>query len=612
MDWWLAAAAAILACGLTLSPVTVASLAALTLIVVCAARGLSGRERTAVLVILSLAIVLRVAAVAALFVSTHPGHLVSFSFDGDGWYMKQRSLWIRNVWLGIPIASPDLRMAFEPYGWTSYIYVLAYLQYWLNPAPYAVHLFNVCCFVAAAALLHRIVRRSYGPTPALIALTVSLFWPTQFMWSVSALKESMYLLLLTAVVYAFLLVARDSRVIRRIAGVVVIVAAAIALNTVRAGAIFITASSFALALAGAFVTRRAYLLVASIVAVAFISFYALTGPPIQTRGIGATALSQLRYAAGIHIGNVRTTGHGYKLIDQRFYSGDSIETMTWDEAKRFVMRAIYSFVAVPLPWELSSRPELLVLPEQLVWYGLVLFAIAGIVEGCRRDVLVTWLFIGMIVAGGLVIAPNEGNIGTMVRHRDSIVPFVACLSALGGFTILARLFGVRRTLNPVPTATPAQDDVQNHSLIRRMAASSYLCSAVAALFRPSLGYASEQTIDFDRRAHRALASAAQSSRVVSGLEQWFHAFGAAWRDAGIGRAVIRIRMLDLRSRFRVYGGVLLTAILGAVIAAPFGDAARPSFLVALIAVTCSIGLIIGAGWFAAAVRYRPDPSASTR
>jgi hypothetical protein len=65
---------------------------------------------------------------------------------------------------------------------------------------------------------------------------------------------------------------------------------------------------------------------------------------------------------------------------------------------------------------------------------MVVLAAIGVVAGLRSDPLVTCLLCGVTAAGALTIALNSGNIGTMVRHRDTVVPFVVWLSALGAVT----------------------------------------------------------------------------------------------------------------------------------------------------------------------------------
>ena len=108
--------------------------------------------------------------------------------------------------------------------------------------------------------------------------------------------------------------------------------------------------------------------------------------------------------------------------------------MTPVEALRFSGRALGYFVVAPLPWQVQSRTEMVFLAQQVVWYLMVVLAAIGVVAGLRRDPLVTCLLCGVTVAGAVAIALNSGNIGTMVRHRDTVVPFIVWLSALGAVT----------------------------------------------------------------------------------------------------------------------------------------------------------------------------------
>ena len=85
------------------------------------------------------------------------------------------------------------------------------------------------------------------------------------------------------------------------------------------------------------------------------------------------------------------------------------------------------------------------MPQQLIWYGLLILAVPGLVAGFRRDLLLTWVLIGLTLAGGAVIALNSGNIGTLVRIRDSIVPFVMCLAAVGAVWLIGRFKDTRGT-----------------------------------------------------------------------------------------------------------------------------------------------------------------------
>jgi hypothetical protein len=188
-----------------------------------------------------------------------------------------------------------------------------------------------------------------------------------------------------------------------------------------------------------------------------------------------------------------------------------------------------------------SRSELLFLPQQMAWYVLVGFAMIGVVEGCRRDALATWLFIGMSTAGAAVIALNEGNIGTMVRHRDSIVPFVACLGAIGATALLAR-------------------------------------------FAPCV--AGDPDIDA-----RVVTGIVETSRIVEALRRSFDLLREAWRGSALATACSPIHALERWQRCRLLGWTLFVGVVGGTGIAMAGHAAWPSALVGLVPLTLALLLI---------------------
>lgn len=415
-------------------------------IVAWAITDLPPRERQAVLWILGIAIGLRVLAIAGLFLFTDHDHLANFFFEGDGLYLKRRSLLIRNVWLGIPIATYDYPGAFDPhYGWTGYVFVLAYLQYLIGPAPYGVHLMNTVLFVAGAVALYRVLRNVYGSPAALGGLTTVLFLPSLFFWSVSALKESMQFCLAAVTMAAAITVARVSAWPRRLAAAAVSMAALAGLSTMRTGSMLMGLFALLLAVAGQAITRRLSVAVVALALLSVVGVRVLSRPDIQEQIIG-----QLEFAAMVQVGNVNTTGHGYKVLDQRFYSGDKVITMTGAEALRFVARAGASFILVPLPWDLASASELLFLPEQIAWYALVALALVGCVVGLRQDAFATCLLIGYILAGSAVVAVSSGNVGSMIRHRGIVLPFVVWLSAVGAVQLLVGLTARFRAAGHLP------------------------------------------------------------------------------------------------------------------------------------------------------------------
>ena len=88
----------------TLSPLSVWCGLGVVGLLTWAGHGLPDRERRWLLSLLAVALGLRLLVVIGLFLLTDPDQrpLVSFFFDGDGQYLKQRSMWFRNWWLDVP------------------------------------------------------------------------------------------------------------------------------------------------------------------------------------------------------------------------------------------------------------------------------------------------------------------------------------------------------------------------------------------------------------------------------------------------------------------------------------------------------------------------------
>lgn len=428
------------------SPMLVWFLIAAAALFAWAGRGLSARERRVVWAVLAIAIAIRLLAVAYLFLTSDPHHVGNFAWEGDGPYFKLRSLWRRNVWIGVPLPPRYFQNAFDlfgGYGWSTLVYLAAFLQYLFGPAPYGLHLVNVLAFLTAAVVLYRLARGSFGPEAALLGLALVVLTPTLFAWSISALKEPPVTLLMAVMVASIVGIARAPRLRSRAAAVVLLVAAAAVIDGIKPGALILAAGGVAVGLAATALARRPRLVLLVPVMALAVAWAVATRPDVQDR-----VMAQVRRGAGLHIGHVRTPGFGYKLLDQRFYSADKsgavFETMTPEEALRFTIRALGSVVLFPLPTQMQSRAQLAYLPQQMLWYFLLVLTVVGLVAGLRRDALVTCLLAGLVLVGGAAVALNSGNLGTMVRHRDLVVPFMLWLSALGAVATVSAWFARRQ------------------------------------------------------------------------------------------------------------------------------------------------------------------------
>ncbi len=410
-----------------LSPLTVWVAVAAIAIVSWAERGIEGEERRWLRFVLVAAIVLRVAAVLALFMTANHNTTPFATFFGDEEFFIKRSIWLRNLALGVPIHSADFIYAFDEVGATSYLYVLAAIQVLVGPAPYGVHLIGVAFYLAAVVLLFRLTRRTLGRVPAFAGLVLLLFLPTLFAWSVSALKESAYLLLTASTVALAEVVFRGRTWTARASAVVAIVVLVAAVESVRRAGALLTTAGLVVGLMTTWVVTRPRLLLATAVIVPIAVGVVLSRPIAQLR-----AFQNVRQAAQQHAGHINTPGVVYKTLDDRFYiSWYDLGDMRFFEQARFIVRSVVDYVVVPLPWQARSKTLFAYLPEQAVWLLMVALLPFGFVRSLRRDPLVASLLVAMAGTSAAVVALVSGNVGTLVRHRGLVIPYIVWLAVVG-------------------------------------------------------------------------------------------------------------------------------------------------------------------------------------
>ncbi len=436
-----------------LSPLTVWFVAAMWALHRYATSGLDLDERRWINALLAVAVVLRVAAVAGLFVTTNHSQVPFGIFFGDEAAYVRRSMWLGNVAMRMPTHTADFIYAFDESGWTSHLYVLAILQVLCGPSPYGVHLVGIGMYLTGAVVLYRTVRPTFGVVPAIGGFAFLLFLPSLFAWSISALKEPLYFLFTACSVALGLEVVRARRWLIKAAALVALVALVAALQTIRDQGGVLTGGGIVVGFMTGWMLSRPRVLIALMIAVPIATGALLSRPKNQL----AVYLTVQR-AARQHWGHVETKGWVYTLLDPRFYGDVSnISDLQFADSARFVVRAFERYVTVPWPWEAQSAAALLDIPEQVLWYLLVLLLPAGLIASCRRDSMLTGLLFGTAVVSIVAIALTSGNVGTLVRHRSLAIPYLVFLSFAGLSELLSRARA--RTMAPARPAFTKADAV---------------------------------------------------------------------------------------------------------------------------------------------------------
>lgn len=423
----------------TVSPVTFWAIAAAILMTAVAARDLDRGERRTLWAIVGAALSLRAVAIAAMLVAGIPAHndLATGALSGDEAYNLGRALRAREILLDRPVTLFDHFVSNDEYGASSYLSWLTWVQVIAGPTPYSMRLLNAVFYTAGALLLFRVARHAYGPVVAFAGLALLLVIPSLAASSVSLLKEAAFFACSALVAWSAITAMQAQRAVVRATALVLGVAAFLLLDDLRRGALLLSGSGLVLALLMRVALWRRWTAAAAAVAVMAVAAALLTSAPLQARVIAG-----LESAAKLQTGHVFTVGHAYKLLDDGFYVNPqatraSTLTLTPTQASRFVVRASASFLFEPLPWQMASRRELLFMPEWLLWIGVVALAPAGAWAGWRLNPVTTAVLLCYSLPTAAAVALTTGNVGTLLRLRGLVLPYLLWLSVLAVATLVA-------------------------------------------------------------------------------------------------------------------------------------------------------------------------------
>lgn len=437
-------AAGLLALALTASPLLVCTALLVPFCFTRIARGLPEPERRFLIGLLVAGLGVRAVLVALQLIKGLPllSDLSIGALAGDESYYLSRALRVRDLLLGYAATKYDYFVATDAYGQTSYLSLLTWLQVVFGPTPYSMKILNGLLYVCGAGLLFRMTRTSFGTLPAFTGLTILLFLPSLLFSSVSLLKESSYFFAAAVFVTSAW---RSVTSIQRgewgaaLPAAVIAALGLVVVDGLRRGGLTLLASGFLLGLVIWFVGQsRRRLGVAALVLLLTVTSVALL-PSAQSRFV-----SGAESAAKLHAGHVFTVGHVYKLMDEGFYTTPEFPA-AWDlrlsaaQATRFLVRAAISFVATPWPWEMRSKSELAFMPEHVFWYLMIATLPFGVVAGWRINPLATALLLGLALPTAAVVAATNGNVGTLLRMRGLVTPYLAWVSAVGLCAIGERL-----------------------------------------------------------------------------------------------------------------------------------------------------------------------------
>jgi hypothetical protein len=262
-----------------------------------------------------------------------------------------------------------------------------------------------------------------------------LFLPSLFIWSLSALKDPLFLALVALVLALAIVVLRQGGVVRRVAAAVGIAGAAVVAESIRTGGLVLLTGGLIGGLAVLTAWRRP-----RVAALALAAVIACAPVVVADAGMRDRVVVAMHRAVEAHWWHVNAPGSSYMLLDDSFYARRvTTPSLSIGDSVRYITNAIVSYVVVPLPRHVQSPVAMAFVPEQIVWLAIVVLAAVGVAAGLTRAAAETALLLASALAFTLPVALTSGNVGTLVRHRGVALMALAWLAGLGVVSSVAWL-----------------------------------------------------------------------------------------------------------------------------------------------------------------------------
>jgi 4-amino-4-deoxy-L-arabinose transferase-like glycosyltransferase len=353
----------------------------------------------------ALAITLNVYANSMSFAAMFWGD--STTYDSGGYGL---ALYWQNEAFGRPASTNVV-------GRYGYYYFVGGIYYIFGRNQLLVQFLNGTIGALTAVVMFTLANRLFGTLVARRVALLTAFFPGMVFWSGGMYKDPAILFCIVVAMYAVVRLREEVSLTM----LLLFVAAVLALVTLRFYiayfVIFATVASFVFLQRGSFVKRLlSYALVVGALGAAF------------TVVLREEALEeQSSFATLERLQATRTD----QAIQGQSAFGREYNVSTPQGAIVALPVGLVYLLFAPFPWAVAGTRQALVLPEMLVWYGLMPAFAAGLLHSVRKrlgDVLPILVFAASLT---LAYALMQGNIGTAYRQRTQITVFFFLFIGVG-------------------------------------------------------------------------------------------------------------------------------------------------------------------------------------
>lgn len=314
-----------------------------------------------------------------------------------------------------------------------YLYSLLFAQFGF--VPFLAKLVNGFFATLSGIFIYLTFKNIYDIRSAKIASVFAVFFPSIFLWSLSGTMDSATIFLIITIFYLVNKGLKASRIILLTFLILLLAAMKIYL----AGLIIISLLFSTLIFIFLKIKKKylkiIYLFLLIFSVLVFMNKFSHTGPAQKILEEFSVYKTFLKHRGFI-------TYNGYKIYPEHFYEGD-IKFHSLAEFASTFSKGLGYVLFAPTPTQINTALRLISYPQMVLWYFLFPFFVFGLFFSLKINSLKTIHIFIFILLISSVYAMVEGNIGTLLRHRDQIMPLMLGFVSVG----LVRIFNNKTNNN---------------------------------------------------------------------------------------------------------------------------------------------------------------------
>lgn len=356
------------------------------------------------------------------FLDLHGGAII-----GDDIGIHQRAWALVRLVEGFPLSNlhKEVLLRLDDFGSNIHIYMLSFFYYLFGDAPLLGKSLNSLFGVLTAILVYFVYKESFGKKGAKLACLLTAFSPTLFLWSITNLKDTVTIFLLTFLLYAYVKLIKGKKIWYLLTLVLLFL-----FNGYRNQLLLPIVGAFAIALAINIKWNVKRVIVFVLIMTVLLVSY-LSCKQFKDKAFLAIEKMNINFLIGIQKGYVDSGGTVYKIYPERFYKGSHLEPIKQSEIAVSLVKGLSFLMFKPFFWELDNFSKLAYYPIGLVWTFLFPFFIIGAYIGSRYYLRKTIFLLSSFVLIAFLISFTGANVGTMIRHRDMLAPMYFLISCFG-------------------------------------------------------------------------------------------------------------------------------------------------------------------------------------